>query len=47
MNKDSNGGNGVPAPAPLLGRHTTEVLGGLLGIETGELEKLRAQGVLE
>jgi len=43
----ANGGNEVPAPAPLLGQHTEEVLGGLLGIEPGELQKLRAQGVLE
>ena len=47
MNKDSNDGNRAPAPAPLLGRHTTEGLGSLLGIETGELEKLHAQCVLE
>ena len=47
MNMDSIGGSGLPAPSPLLGQHTEEVLEGLLGIATGELERLYSQGVLD
>ncbi len=33
------------APAPLLGEHTREVLGGLLGLDAGTLDELEAAGV--
>ena len=32
--------------APLLGQHTEEILGGLLGIGRDELERLRAAGAV-
>jgi len=35
-----------PAGAPRLGEHTDEVLGGLLGLSTGDLAGLRADGVI-
>ncbi len=38
--------NGVRAPAPQLGGHTDEVLRGVLGMEEGEIKRLRAEGVL-
>ncbi len=34
------------APAPLLGQHTPEVLGGLLGLSVDEVEGLRRAGVV-
>jgi len=34
------------AAPPTLGQHTDEVLGGLLGMDAGEIESLRARGVL-
>jgi formyl-CoA transferase len=34
------------APPPLLGQHTDEVLGELLGHSAGEIAALRAKGVL-
>ncbi len=34
------------SPPPLAGEHTAEVLAEVLGLSTGEVEKLRAQGVL-
>jgi len=33
--------------APVIGQHTDEVLGGLLGLTRGELSDLRAQGVVK
>jgi benzylsuccinate CoA-transferase BbsF subunit len=39
--------NGVPAPAPLLGQHTDEVLRGLLGCPDAEIAALRESGAIE
>lgn len=36
----------VRMPAPLLGQHTDEVLGRILGMELTEIESLKAEGVL-
>jgi crotonobetainyl-CoA:carnitine CoA-transferase CaiB-like acyl-CoA transferase len=36
----------IRQPPPLLGQHTEEVLGGLLGLSAQEIETLRAQGVV-
>jgi formyl-CoA transferase len=33
-------------PPPMLGQHTDEVLGELLGLEQAELEALRGRGVI-
>ena len=37
---------GVAGPAPLLGEHNREVLSGILGMSDGEIDALRAGGVL-
>ena len=37
---------GYAAPAPLVGQHNAEILGGLLGVSDGELEKLSDEGVV-
>ncbi|MFC6063084.1 CaiB/BaiF CoA-transferase family protein [Streptomyces ochraceiscleroticus] len=37
----------LTAPAPLLGQHTRDVLGGLLGLSDEDFAALRAAGVLE
>jgi crotonobetainyl-CoA:carnitine CoA-transferase CaiB-like acyl-CoA transferase len=37
---------GVAGPAPLLGEHNREVLGGILGMSDAEIDALRAGGVL-
>lgn len=36
----------VRRPPPLLGQHTEEVLGSVLGYDQGRIEKLRADGVV-
>ena len=36
----------APAGAPRLGEHTDEVLTTLLGLSTGEIDALRAQGIV-
>jgi crotonobetainyl-CoA:carnitine CoA-transferase CaiB-like acyl-CoA transferase len=36
----------LTAPAPLLGEHTAEVLGGVLGMTAEEVEALRREGVV-
>ena len=36
----------VRSPPPLLGQHTEQVLGGLLGLSAGEVEELRKAGVV-
>ena len=36
--------NGLPPP--LLGQHTAEVLGSLLGIEAAEVDRLRQSGIV-
>jgi crotonobetainyl-CoA:carnitine CoA-transferase CaiB-like acyl-CoA transferase len=36
----------VRTPAPLLGEHTDAVLRELLGLETAQIETLRAAGVI-
>jgi 2-methylfumaryl-CoA isomerase len=35
-----------PPPAPVVGEHTDDVLGDLLGLETAQLEDLRDRGVI-
>jgi crotonobetainyl-CoA:carnitine CoA-transferase CaiB-like acyl-CoA transferase len=36
----------ITAPAPCVGQHTDQVLGGLLGLVADELAQLRADGVV-
>ena len=38
---------GIHHDAPVIGEHTDEVLGGLLGLSSAELKELRAQGVVK
>jgi crotonobetainyl-CoA:carnitine CoA-transferase CaiB-like acyl-CoA transferase len=38
--------SGVQGPAPLLGEHNREVLGGILGMSSAEIEGLLARGIL-
>ena len=40
------GPNGVRAPAPLLGQHTDDVLGEVLGLGAEEIDRLRQDGVV-
>jgi glutaryl-CoA transferase len=37
----------IRADAPLLGQHTDEVLGGILGLSTSELAGLRGENVIK
>jgi formyl-CoA transferase len=37
---------GYERPAPLIGEHNAEILGGLLGIDLAELEQLKKGGIL-
>lgn len=37
---------GVRAPPPVLGQHTGEILGGLLGLDEGAIGELKSQGVV-
>lgn len=43
---DMSGHESVRVPAPVLGQHTDEVLGELLGLAATELDRLRADGVI-
>jgi 2-methylfumaryl-CoA isomerase len=36
----------IPAPAPIIGQHTDEVLGELLDLKPSELERLRDNGIV-
>ena len=42
-----DGPNGVPAPAPVLGADTHDVLSGLLGLTDDDIRRLREAGVLQ
>ncbi len=44
--KFSDCGGDIRRPPPMLGEHTVEVLGELLGRSSGDIEKLRAQEVI-
>jgi crotonobetainyl-CoA:carnitine CoA-transferase CaiB-like acyl-CoA transferase len=44
--KFAGASSGVRGPAPLLGEHNREVLGGLLGMSDAEIDDLLARGVL-
>jgi 2-methylfumaryl-CoA isomerase len=37
---------GEPKPAPILGEHTADVLGSVLGLSAHELNDLRSRGVI-
>ena len=40
------GGVGIHSPAPRIGQHNAEVLGGLLGLSPEEIDRLVADGVV-
>jgi succinate--hydroxymethylglutarate CoA-transferase len=37
---------GIRMPPPTLGQHTDEILSGVLGMKSGEIEGLRGEGVV-
>ena len=44
--KFSNSPGDFDHSAPLGGQHNEEILGGLLGIEKKEIEKLKSEGII-
>ncbi len=45
--RSTTGPNGVPAPAPLLGQHTDQVLATILGMSDAQIRRFRDRGVLD
>ena len=46
MRFDREDAHGLPGPAPTLGEHNEEILGGLLGLTSEELDRLRAERLI-
>jgi succinate--hydroxymethylglutarate CoA-transferase len=44
--KYSDSKPGIRLPPPTLGQHTDEILADVLGMKSGEIEKLRGDGVV-